>query len=57
MFIYVFSKEDAKKLIDSGMVLLKENQKKSIYAFLYDTIHLSFSLADIRHVLTDTLTY
>lgn len=57
MFIYVFSKEDAEKLKGSGMVLLSENHERSTYVFLFEPIRLSFSISDMRHVLTDTLTY
>lgn len=55
-FIYVFSTEDRDKLVKAGLTLLKEDTNNSIYVFGKNN-SLTFALADVSYVETDTLTF
>lgn len=55
-FIYVFSTEDKDTLLKVGFTLLKEDARNSIYVFGKNNA-LTFALADVSYVETDTLTF
>lgn len=55
-FIYVFSSADKDKLVKAGLTLLKEDTNNSIYVFGKNN-SLTFALADVSYVETDTLTF
>ena len=55
-FIYVFSTEDKDTLLKVGFTLLKEDARNSIYVFGRNNA-LTFALADVSYVETDTLTF
>lgn len=56
-FIYVFSKENRDKMLDLGFVLLKNDEKNSVFVFKSNE-KLAFELFTIKDfVESNTLTF
>lgn len=55
-FLYVFDKESRDELLVAGFKLLKSDKKNDVYVFA-DQMDMSFKLADISFVRSNTLTF
>lgn len=55
-FIYVFSKEARDRLLSANYALIKSDEKNEIYVFANQT-EMTFALADISFIRSDTLTF
>lgn len=55
-FIYVMSLNDKKKLERLGYKLLKADENNSVYVF-ENKAELNFSVGDMPHILSNTLTF
>lgn len=55
-FLYVFDKESRDELLHAGFKLLKSDKKNDVYVFA-NRMDMTFEIADISFVRTDTLTF
>lgn len=55
-FIYVFNTKDRDKLQNTGFILLKEDERNSVYVFATDD-SLNFALDDMSYLRSDILTF
>ena len=55
-FIYVMSANDKEKLEKLGYNLLKADEVNSVYVF-ENKVELNFSVGDMPHILSNTLTF
>lgn len=55
-FIYVFSRTARDSLLAANYVLLKSDEKNSVYVFA-NKADMTFGFADISFILSDTLTF
>ena len=55
-FLYVFNKEARDRLLSANYTLLKSDEKNEIYVFANQT-DMTFALADISFIRSDTLTF
>lgn len=55
-FLYVFNKEARDRLLSANYTLLKSDEKNEIYVFA-NQMDMTFALADISFIRSDTLTF
>lgn len=53
-FLYVFSKDAKKKLLDKGLKLIQENDKNEVYVFLNNQ-KATFDLSEVFFLPSDTI--
>lgn len=56
MFLYVFDEATANALSAAGYVLLRKDDSRSLYVFVYDR-GINFDLDNTKHVFSSTLTF
>lgn len=56
-FIYVFDIQARDKLLQAGFTMLVKDELNSVFVFSRESVNTSFSLSDIDHILSDTLTF
>ena len=55
-FLYVFSKSARDSLLAANYILLKSDEQNEIYVFA-DQMDMTFALADISYIRSNTLTF
>ena len=55
-FLYVFNKEARDRLLAANYTLLKSDERNGIYVFA-NQVEMTFALADISFIRSDTLTF
>ena len=56
-FIYVFNEKDMNMLSNNGYHMIKADPINGIYIFINKTDKVNFNLGNIRHVMSDILTF
>lgn len=55
-FLYVFNKDARDRLLEANYTLLKSDDRNETYVFA-DKTDMTFALADISYIRSDTLTF
>ena len=56
-FLYVFDVGSRDKLLKAGYTMLASDEKNAIFVFIGDSSAKIFTLDDVEHVYSNTLTF